>query len=180
MARTSSDELLGVRDGFHRYLREVLNRTMSVVVVPHSKAATRRGLTLTDATTLDAARRSARALHEEVGDAYHFHVGTEGGLHSLELDDGVHYFVRNWTVILGVMGEAMGASGSVEVPDRFISGPAGREVPVAIPGKRRRGGMISSLTAGLETRRIAVATATFHALSTLFYGVLEGHPGRPL
>jgi hypothetical protein len=32
--------------------------------------------------------------------------------------------------------------------------------------------MIASLTGGLETRRRAVETATLHALSTLFYGIL--------
>ena len=152
---------------------------MPVVVVPQAKPVGHGGLTTSDASTAEAARESARRLHEELGSAYHFYAGTEGGLHSLELADGVRYFVRNWTAVVGVTGEALGASGSVEVPARFISGPEGREVPFAIPGKRRRGGMISSLTAGLETRRKAVATATFHALSTLFYGVFEGHPKRP-
>lgn len=36
--------------------------------------------------------------------------------------------------------------------------------------------MIGSLTGGLERRRQAVADATTHALSTLFYGVIEIHP----
>jgi hypothetical protein len=38
--------------------------------------------------------------------------------------------------------------------------------------------MISSLTGGLETRRKAVAVSTLHALSTLFYGILDSRPVR--
>lgn len=176
VASGSPDKLLGVRDGFHRYLHDALGGTAPVVVVPQTETEELGGLSITDTTTVEIAQRRARALRESLGDAYHFYVGSEGGLHSLELQGETRFFVHNWTVIVGVTGEALGSSGSVEVPARFISGPEGQEVPVAIPGTRRRGGMISSLTGGLETRRSAVATAAFHALSTLFYGVLEGRP----
>lgn len=176
VASSSSDKLLGVRDGFHRYFHDALGGTTSVVVVPHSETEDLGGLSFSDATTVEMAQQRARALAERLGNAYHFYVGSEGGLHSVEVQGETHFFVRNWTVIVGVAGEALGASGSVEVPSRFISGPEGQEVPVAIPGTRRRGGMLSSLTGGLETRRSAVAAASFHALSTLFYGILEGRP----
>jgi hypothetical protein len=43
-----------------------------------------------------------------------------------------------------------------------------------VPGTRRSGGLISALTAGAEDRRGAISEAAFHALSTLFYGVLAG------
>ena len=36
--------------------------------------------------------------------------------------------------------------------------------------------MVSSLTGGLEQRRSATALATFHAVATLMYGVLENRP----
>jgi hypothetical protein len=41
------------------------------------------------------------------------------------------------------------------------------------PGKRRSGGLVSSLTGGLETRRRAVALGTLHALASFFHGLLE-------
>lgn len=176
VASTSSDKLLGVRSGFHRYFHDALDGNTPVVVVPHPEAESLGGLSFSDVSTVEMAQQRARALQQELGEAYHFYVASEGGLHSLEIRGETHFFVHSWTVIVGVTGEALGASGSVEVPSRFISGPEGQEVPVAIPGTRRRGGMISSLTGGLETRRTAVATATFHALATLFYGILEGRP----
>jgi non-canonical (house-cleaning) NTP pyrophosphatase len=176
VASTSSDKLLGIRDGFHRYFHDALDRRISVVVVPHAETEDLGGLSFTDAGTVAMARSRARSLIDSLGEAYHFYVGSEGGLHSLEFDGETHYFVRNWTAVVGAIGEAWGASGSIEVPGRYISGAEGREAPIAIPGTRRRGGMISSLTAGLETRRSAVSEATFHALSSLFYGVLEGNP----
>ena len=51
-------------------------------------------------------------------------------------------------------------------------------MPFAFPGTRRSGGMVSSLTGAVETRRSATALATFHAVSTLMYGRLESHPHR--
>jgi hypothetical protein len=39
--------------------------------------------------------------------------------------------------------------------------------------------MVASLTGGLETRRIAVAESTLHALATQFHGIWEGHPRDP-
>ncbi len=177
VASSSSDKLLGVRDGFHRYFRDALGGETSVVVVPHTETESLAGLSLGDSSTVETAHGRARSLAERLGDEYHFYVGSEGGLHSLELEGRMRYFVRNWTVIVGVSGEALGSSGSVEVPGRFISGPEGSEVPLAIPGTRRRGGMLSSLTGGFETRRSAVSVASFHALSSLFYGILEGRRG---
>ena len=76
------------------------------------------------------------------------------------------------------LGEAWGSSGSVQLPDRIVAGLDSAQIPFAIPGTRRGGGMIRSLTGGLETRRKAVATSTLHAISSLFYGVLESRPIR--
>jgi non-canonical (house-cleaning) NTP pyrophosphatase len=147
--------------------------------VPHPEANDRHsGLAYSDEETLTLARSRASALHASLGDTYHFYAGAEGGLHSLEIDGSAHYFVRSWAVIVGVAGEAWGASGSIEIPGRLIEGLEGSQIPFSVPGTRRSGGMISSLTGRLETRRSATAEATFHALSTLFYGILESRPVR--
>ena len=116
-------------------------------------------------------------MQDELGDAYHFYVASEGGLHSVEVDGKTHYFVRTWTVIRAPVGEAWGGSGSIQLPFGIIDGEGADGAPLTMPGRRRDGGMIASLTGGMETRRSAVATATLHALSTLFYGMLESHPG---
>lgn len=173
MAGSTPDRLLGVRDAFIRYLHEGLRRPTSVAVVPHPGEEMPVGLPLTDEETMQVARRRAEDLRRELGDTYHFYVASEGGLEPLELGSQVRYFVRNWSVVISSFGEAWGSSGSVQLPERLVAGLSGEEIPTAVPGTRRRGGIISSLTGGLETRRRAVALSTLHALSTLFYGVLE-------
>ena len=65
-----------------------------------------------------------------------------------------------------------------QLPDRLVSGLDSAQIPFAVPGTRRSGGITSSLTGGLETRRKNISLSTFHALSTLFYGVLESRPIR--
>ncbi len=178
VASTVPDKLLGVRDGFFRYFREGLGRTLPVAVVPQQVDEDRLGLTLTDEETIELARSRAAQLRESLGNTYHFYVGAEGGLHSIEMEGKTRYFVRSWTVLVGLAGEAWGSSGSVEIPNRLIEGLDDQQIPFAIPGKRRKGGMTSSLTGGPETRRSAVALSTFHALSTVFYGILQSHPLR--
>ena len=178
VASAAADKLLGVRDGLLRYFHEGLGRPIPVAVVPHQLGETPSGLPLSDEETIEMARERAAQLREQLGSSYHFYIGSEGGLHSLEIDGRVHYFVRSWTVIIGLTGEAWGGSGSVEIPQRLIQGLDDQEIPFAIPGTRRKGGMTSSLTAGLETRRTAVAASTFNAISTVLYGILESHPLR--
>jgi len=178
VASSAADKLLGIRDGFMRYFHEGLGRPIPIAVVPHQGGDEALGLPLSDEETIDLARRQAVALREELGQTYHFYAGSEGGLHSLDIDGRAHYFVRAWTVILGLAGEAWGASGSVEIPPRLIEGLDDQQIPFAIPGTRRKGGMTSSLTGGLETRRNAVSVATFHALSSVLYGIIESHPLR--
>jgi non-canonical (house-cleaning) NTP pyrophosphatase len=172
----SPETLLGVRDGFRRYFGESLSRPVPVSVTPHEAVIEHGGLYLSDATTLGHARAQARELERRLEGGYAFFVGTEGGLHDVELEGEVRYFVRCWTVVRASFGEAFGGSGSVEVPQRLISGLENSQIPFAVPGTRRSGGMISSLTGGLETRRTAVALSTFHAVSSLLYGILESRP----
>ena len=178
VASSAADKLLGVRDGFVRYFHEGLGRSIPVAVVPQVTGEDPLGLPLSDEATIKVAREKASQLRETFGSAYHFYVGSEGGLHSLEIENQAHYFVRAWTVVIGLAGEAWGGSGSVEIPQRLIEGLDDQQIPFAIPGTRRKGGMTSSLTGGLETRRVAVATATLHALASVLYGIIESHPLR--
>jgi len=171
-------KLLGVRDAFLRYFRDGLNRPVSIALVPHGEVEIADAMPLSDEEAIETARGEAGALDEKLGETYHFYVANEGGLHSLEVDGQVHHFVRSWTVLRCVLGEAWGASGSVQIPGRLVSGLDDTELALAVPGTRRSGGMIASLTGGMESRRSAVSTATLHALSTLFYGLIESRPGQ--
>ncbi len=179
VAAGAPEKLLGVRDGFLRYFREGLDRHASVAVVAQEDPEAARGLPVSDEEAMALAWRRVQRLSDRLGDAYHFYVASEGGLDAVELDGTLHYFVRNWTVVRAPMGEAWGGSGSVQLPTRLVAGVAGSDVPFAVPGTRRAGGMISSLTGGLENRRRATALSTVNALSSLFYGILEGRGRRP-
>jgi len=150
---------------------------LPVVVVPHPEDDSRRGLHLSDEEAIAAASHRAERLRRDLGEQYHFHVGTEGGVHSLQIEGRIHSFVRAWTVVAWTNGEALGSSGSVEIPHRLMAGAEGLPLAATVPGTRRRGGLIGSLTAGVETRRSAVAVATLHALSSLLYEVMA--PVRP-
>lgn len=176
-----SDRLLGVRDGFLRFFHDGLDRPAPVAVVaqaPPSAETPHDGLAMSDEEAISRARGRARRLVDRLRGHYHFYASCEGGLHTVELEGAPHYFVRTWTVLIGASGEAFGGSGSVELPARLVAGLTGQQLGLAIPGTRRSGGMINSLTGGLETRRSATAVATLHALATLFYGVLESRPIR--
>jgi len=179
VAGTSSDSLLGVRDAFIRFFHDGLDRTVSVAVVPQTVGdAPPIGLPLSDQETLALARERVAEMEKRLADTYHFYIATEGGLCSLDLDGTAHYFVRSWTVVRGVLGEAWGSSGSVQIPDRIVSGLERAQIEFAVPGTRKSGGMLRSLTGGLETRRRAIAQSTLLAISSLFYGILESRPLR--
>lgn len=170
------DKLLGVRDGFTRYFQRDFARPLSVSVVPRPQDEAATPLPLSDEEILELARRRAAALAEELGGRYTFYVGSELGLLTLEAAGEARCFVRGWTVVRGLGDEAWGSSGSLQLPQRLVEGLDRVQLPFAIPGRRRQGGMVSSLTDGLETRRQATALATFYALSTLLYGTIERRP----
>lgn len=179
VAAPTSEKLLGVRDGILAYFRGHLGRDVSVAVVPHGEdEGDATGLPVSDEEAFATADRRVRALAGRLGDAYHFYVASEGTLDTVEVGEEVHWFVHNWTVVLSPVGEAWGGSGSVELPPRLISGLEDAQVPFAVPGTRRGGGMMASITGGVETRRRATALATTNALATLFYGMLESRPGH--
>lgn len=178
VAGTNPDTLLGVRQGAVRYFQDHLGRSVSAAVVPQPLEEDSAGLPISDAEAFALAEARVRSLADRVGEDYHFCVASEGTLTSIEAGNSVHWFVHNWTVVLSPVGEAWGGSGSVELPPRLVSGLAGDQVPFAIPGTRRGGGMMSSITGGVEDRRRATARATTNAFSSLFYGMLEGRPGH--
>lgn len=172
------DKLFGVRDGFLRYFQDGLARSVPVSVVPQRQEDAQTPLPLSDAGILSLARRRAHDLERQHGDSYAFHVGSEAGLLLFEADEQTRYFVRSWSVIVGLGEESWGSSGSVQLPERLIQGLDHDDLPFAVPGTRRSGGMVSSLTGALETRRSTTGLATFNALSSLMYGRLESHPQR--
>lgn len=173
-----ADALLGVRDAFLRFFRDDLGKPMPVAVVPQEPAIPRRrDLALSDESAIERARHSARELEERVDGLYHFYLAIEGCVHALTLDGETRYFTRSWAVLRGVAGESYGASGSVQLPTRLVGGLSAEEVAAAVPRSRRSTSLVASLTGGLETRRIAVAESTLHALATQFHGVLDSHPG---
>ncbi len=179
VAGAAPEKLLGVRDAFLRYFQQGLQRATSVVVVPQQQDEPAAGLPITDQATLELARSQAVELRDRLRDTYHFYVAIEGGLQPVEVAGRTRYFIRSWCVVASALGEACGSSGAVQLPDRHLSSEiAGGSERVTIPGTRRQGGIISSVTAGVETRRTAVALSTFHALSTLCYGVLQSRAGE--
>ena len=184
VAGRTPDRHLGVRDGFLRFFRARLDRPLSIAVVPQDDPEQPLGLPIDDRQTMEGARARAEDLQRRHAGEYHFFVASEGGLESEEgtPEDGGEalYFVRNWTLVLSPIGRAWGSSGAVQLPPRMIEGLGRDQVPFAVPGTRKSGGMISSLTGGLETRRRAVETATIHALATLFYGILGVGADRSL
>lgn len=178
VAGHTPDKLLGVRDAFLRFFHDGLDRTVSVAVVPQPVDDDPVGLLVTDEEVLRHARRKVLDLEQKLGGNYHFYIATEGGVETLTVDGEHRYFVRNWTVVRSPLGETWGSSGAVQLPERIVAGLDHAQVPFAVPGTRRSGGMISSLTGGLETRRKTIALSTLHAISTLFYGTLESRPIR--
>lgn len=180
VAGNAPERLLGVREAFVRYFHQGLQRPSSIVVVPQAAEEPSAGLPMSDQETLALARQQAKSLREGLGEAYHFYVAVQGGLESLELDNRPQTFIRSWCVITSPLGEAWGSSGAVLVPERALSlsGPLGAALAVA--GTRRQGGMVSSITAGLETRKSAVAEATLHALASLCFGVFQSRDGQPV
>ncbi|HEX9943205.1 MAG TPA: DUF84 family protein [Thermoanaerobaculia bacterium] len=178
VAGHTADKLLGVRDGFLRFFHDGMDRTVSVAVVPQPVEEEPVGLLVSDEEVVRYARKRALELEERLKGTYHFYIANEGGIESLEVDGRQAYLIRNWTVMRSVLGESWGSSGAIQIPNRIVSGLDSAQIPFAIPGTRRSGGITSSLTGGLETRRKNIALSTFHALATLFYGTMESRPIR--
>ncbi|MEO8276401.1 MAG: DUF84 family protein [Thermoanaerobaculia bacterium] len=173
VADSGSDALLGVRDAFRRFFRNDAGEVAPVAVVPQEVERPRTGLPLSDVDAIVRARAAVAEMEVRLEGVYHFYLASEACFHSLELGQEVRFFVRSWTVLRGVAGESLGSSGSLQLPARLVEGLPVDQLPHSVPGTRRSGGILSSLTGGLENRRSAVAEATVHALSTQFYGILD-------
>jgi len=164
--------LLGVRDGFQRFLGTSFDRLVPVVMVSQPPEEGSFSLPLSDSETLELASERAVMIERELGGRHHFYIGAEGGLQRLEVGGEAAYFVRYWSAVRGLGDETWGASGSLQVPPRLVAGLEHEDVSAALPAVRRRGGLLASLSEGRETRRSSVALAVLHALTTRFYGVL--------
>ncbi len=136
----------------------------------------RTPLPLADAEILSLAQARARDLEHNHKDHFSLFVGSEAGLLQVSTGGLTRYLVRSWSVVIGLGEETWGSSGSVQLPESVISGLGDGDLPFSVPGTRRSGGMVSSLTGGLETSRDTTALATFNAISTLMYGRLENRP----
>jgi len=178
VADSGADTLFGVRDAFRRFFRSDSGEVAPVAVVPQEVATSFTGLPLSDNEAISRARRSVEVLEGRLAGVYHFYLASEACFHSLELGSEVRFFVRNWAVLRGVAGESLGASGSLQLPTSLVNGLGVEQLPHSIPGTRRSGGILASLTGGLESRRTAVAQATLHALSTQFFGILDTRRAR--
>jgi non-canonical (house-cleaning) NTP pyrophosphatase len=175
VAGASADELLGVRQAFRRFFHDGLAKPVPVAVVPQESAAGLCGLAGSDREALEAARAAAAELARRLESEYQFFVGLDAGVESLELGGETRFLLRSWTVVIGPPGTAVGASAALELPSSLVD-PRGPSVRGAA-GTRRGGGLYSSVTGGLETRRGAVVAATVNALSTLFFGILDRRSG---
>ena len=180
------EKQLGVVDGFRRYFHEALALPVTVSAYPRTVAdSAEASLPMQDIDILTLARRRAADLEQAHGDSSDFFVGVEAGMMTAESrtlpgEDGVavRHFVHCWAVVRGFGEEAWGSSGTVQLPHRLIEGLDDVGLSLAVPGARRRGGMVSSLTRELETRRSAAAQATFHALASLLYPHLQSPTHR--
>lgn len=178
VAGSATDELFGIREAFRRYFHDGLGRPVAVAVVPQEEAKRLHGIASSDLEAVESAAASAAALADRLGATYQFYVACEAAIQPLESSERSRYFLRNWTVVQGPPGSACGASGSLELPERLISGVSAADLVTALPGTRRSGGMLAALTGGLESRRGAITLSTLNALATLFYGIFEPKPGH--
>ncbi len=166
-----------MREGFVRYFHKVLDRPVPVAVVPQEVEEVPHGLASSDDEMIERCADRARGLQGRLGGAYQFYLGVEEGLESVTFESRPRHFVRTWAVIRGMGSQTSGGSGSFEVPSQMLeeglAEPDGRRT---LAGLRRRRGLVSALSGDLESRRSAVATATFNAVASLFFELYSGHP----
>jgi non-canonical (house-cleaning) NTP pyrophosphatase len=177
---TDPEKLLGIRDGLVRFFEDGLHRPLPVRVASAGAGGDGSAIPLSDEEMIERAVARARALRS-AAPAAAFAASSETGIHSVQVGERDLHFVRSWVVVCAADrddSEAVGGSGSLQLPARLIQGLEVGDLPFAVPGRRRRGGMTSSLTGGIETRRRSLALATLNAVATLYFGVVETRPAR--
>jgi non-canonical (house-cleaning) NTP pyrophosphatase len=172
------DKLLGIRDGFARLLSERFGFRVSLAIqllpapeLPERIPMAEEELWSLTKGKLEAACREAQELHP-------FVVAVESGLVYRELFGKFAYLVKTVAVVRGLGGEGLGSSGELQLPEILVTDFDSLHSPFPLPGTRRAGGMVHSLTDGLETRRSTAAQATFNALVTLCWGMLPSSIAR--
>jgi non-canonical (house-cleaning) NTP pyrophosphatase len=172
------DKLLGIRDGFARLLSERFGFRVSLAIqllpapeLPERIPMAEEELWSLTRDKLEAACREAKELHP-------FVVAVESGLVYRELFGKFAYLVKTVAVVRGLGGEGLGSSGELQLPEILVTDFDSLHSPFPLPGTRRAGGMVHSLTDGLETRRSTAAQATFNALVTLCWGMLPSSIAR--
>jgi non-canonical (house-cleaning) NTP pyrophosphatase len=176
---TESQKLFGFRDGFRLFFESV-GKSPDLRLESHRGRDDLAMLPTSDEDLMRQAYARVTTLYELLNGSALFCVASESGLSFHELDpqslndpsekDSV-VLVKTWVAVVCPLGSSFGVSGGVQLPRSVLDAAAGLDIPV--PGHRRRGGMVGSLTRGLETRRSAIRLATLHALSTLFYGCFD-------
>ena len=125
------------------------------------------------------ARKKALELEEKLRDTYHFYIASEGGIESLDVDGQPALLRAQLDGGAQPAGRGLGVERRDAAPGPPGGGARQRPDPLRRAGHpAAAAASSSSLTGGLETRRKNIALSTFHALSTLFYGVLESRPIR--
>ena len=174
VAEPSPEHLLGVRDGFLRYFELGLRHALPVSVRAEPSVETGGSLAQSEENAIAVARARALDLRARLDDRYLFFVSSEVGLRSLSVDGETRSFVQCWTVVASRVGESWGASGGLQFPGLLVDARGESLDSMATLGTRRRGGLMSALTAGLESRRTAVGLSAFHGLAALLFGILHG------
>jgi len=172
------DKLLGIRDGFARLFSERFGFRVSLAIhlVPVPELPERIPMAEEELWALTRDKISAAQLDPEQPPA--FLLSVETGLIYRELFGRFVYLVKTVTIVRGLGGEALGASAELQLPEILVTDSDSLKMQLPLPGTRRAGGMVHSLTDGLETRRTTAAQATFNALVTLCWGMLPSPIAR--
>ena len=164
------DKLLGIRDGFARLISERFGFPVTLSLLLLSAPELPERIPMSEEELWNLSRDKIDAA-ENVADES-FLVCVESGLVYRELFGKFVYLVKTVAVIRGLGGEALGSSGELQLPETLVTNFDTMHSQLPLPGTRRAGGMVHSLTAGQDTRRSTAAQATFNALATLCWGML--------
>lgn len=169
------DKLLGIRDGFARLLSERFGFRVSLAIqlLPVPDLPERIPMSEDELWALTSDKLAAA---ESAGEPRPFLVSSESGLVYREICGKPVYLVKTVARVRGLGGEAVGSSGELQLPEVLVNDF--ERLQSRLPGTRRAGGMVHSLTDGLETRRSTTAQATFNALVSLCWGMLPSSVNR--